>query len=333
MREQKDRSRYYRYMAYVLAAVFLVAAGLLVLSIWESDRDEFSGVGEVTESKETITFESETYHLKKNVESFMVLGLDKFSTDEVDSDSYRNDKQADFIFLLVIDNDEKTCRALQINRDTMTTVNILGVAGNKISSAEKQITLAHTYGNGREVSCRNTADALSALLGGVKIDYYASLTMDAVPVYNDLVGGVEVEILDDFTGIDDTLVKGETVTLTGESALNYVRSRYGLDDSTNINRMARQRQYIKALAEKSAEKLEADSDFAVNAAVTLSDYMVSNRTANQLSELAEKLLTYEILPTLTLDGESKVGEEYMEFHADRGSVNEAVVELFYKRAE
>mgnify|MGYP000585160404 FL=1 len=68
--------------------------------------------------------------------------------------------------------------------------------------------------------------------------------MDAVPILNDLLGGVEVTVLDDFSGIDDTLIKGETVTLHGDHALTYVRERYGLEDSSNSTRMVRQRQYM-----------------------------------------------------------------------------------------
>ena len=79
--------------------------------------------------------------------------------------------------------------------------------------------------------------------------------MDAVPVFNDLVGGVEIEVLDDFTGIDDTLVKGKTVTLMDEHALHYVRTRKDLEDSSNSTRMKRQQQYINALYEKTKNSL------------------------------------------------------------------------------
>ena len=40
------------------------------------------------------------------------------------------------------------------------------------------------------------------------------------------------------------------VTLDGEKALTYVRSRHHIDDQTNIARMARQRQFLAALEEK-----------------------------------------------------------------------------------
>ena len=59
----------------------------------------------------------------------------------------------------------------------------------------------------------------SFLLGGTEIDHYLAMTMSAIPQINDLVGGVPVTVLDDFSGIDDSLVKGEEITLMGEQAL------------------------------------------------------------------------------------------------------------------
>ena len=53
----------------------------------------------------------------------------------------------------------------------------------------------------------------------------------------------------DFSEIDPTLVQGDEVTLDGEKALTYVRSRHHIDDQTNIARMARQRQFLAALEE------------------------------------------------------------------------------------
>lgn len=64
----------------------------------------------------------------------------------------------------------------------------------------------------------------------------------------DSVGGVTVMVNDDFTGVDDTLIKGEAVTLYGVHAMNFVRSRMSMkDDPVNINRLARQREYLNAL--------------------------------------------------------------------------------------
>ena len=121
--------------------------------------------------------------LKSDVETFLVMGLDKASG-TASSDSYNNDKQADFLMLLVFDNATKKCSAIHINRDTMAEVDILGVAGEKIDTVKKQIALAHTYGNGKNVSCQNTADAVSRLLHDVKVNHYISLALDSVAIFN-----------------------------------------------------------------------------------------------------------------------------------------------------
>ena len=235
------------------------------------------------------------------------------------------------LLLLVFANEEKNCTAIHLNRDTMVDMNILGVAGQKVGTVYKQLALAHTYGNGKDVSCRNTADAVSGLLNGVKVNHYLSITMDAVPVLNDLLGGVEVTVLDDFTGIDDSLKKGETVTLHGEQALTYVRTRYGLEDSSNSTRMVRQKQYLNAIYDKAMLRIEEDDEFVVEASVKLADYIVSDRSVNQLQELTKKLSQYELTEIDSIEGNSKVKNGLMEFYPDADSVDEIVFDLFYKK--
>ena len=70
----------------------------------------------------------------------------------------------------------------------------------------------------------NTVRAVSDLLSGIGIDYYISMNMDGVGVLNDSIGGVDVEVLDDFEDVPE-FKKGETVHLTGDLALTYVRGR------------------------------------------------------------------------------------------------------------
>ena len=313
----------------VLAAILLLSLCLFFVEKWEQGHNEYSESPKVLSDK--LEYNGQTYELKDNIDTILVLGLDKFKTEELSS--FNNDKQADFLMLLVIDNSNKTYKTIQINRDTMTEMNVLGVAGDKIGTVVKQIALSHTYGNGKEISCRNVANAVSKLLDGVEVDHYISLTMDAVQIYNDLVGGVTVEVLDDFTKIDETLVKGETVTLMGEQALIYVRARNGLDDATNRNRMNRQKQYLEALFDKSREKAKEDEEFISRAALKLTEYLVSDYSGNRLETLLEDLSEYNYEKTLTISGESVVGEEFMEFYPDETSKKEAVIDCFYKIVE
>lgn len=323
---KQKRIKTLRYAAIILAVILVASFVMLLLAIWENNHSQFTGNSSGTATAE-ITFNGTDYVLKDSIETVLVLGLDKF--EEQDVESYNNNKQADFLMLLVIDHDTQKCTALHINRDTMTLMPILGVAGDQVGTTTKQIALAHTYGNGREVSCRNTADAVSWLLHNIRIDHYISVTMDAVPVYADLLGGVEVEVLDDFAGIDDTLVKGEAVTLTGEHALNYVRTRYGLEDSSNEHRMIRQRQFIDAVYEKSLACLESDDEFIINAGAKLADYVISDYTLSGMQQLAKTLSGYEFTEIRELEGENVMGEKHIEFYPDETALTQTVVDLFY----
>lgn len=318
--------KHIRTAAIIVLIILLFSASLLLFRDWEKRQSSFPA--QESKAEDVISHNGKEYELNGNIETVLVIGLDTFSEAE-DPSAYNNDKLADFLLLLVLDNQNSTVSAIQINRDTMADISVLGVAGEKVGTVNRQIALAHTYGNGKEVSCRNTADSVSALLMDIKIDHYVSVTMDAVKEYNDLLGGVSLEILDDFTGIDDALKLGETVTLTGEQALTYVRTRYGLDDSSNIRRMERQRQYLQALYEKTKTQSADNESFVVSASSSLSKYMVSNCTVHQLQNIIEKVTAYTTSDIYKLDGESVKGEQYMEFYPDEAALKDLVVDLFY----
>lgn len=311
----------------VLICVLVLCSALLAINVWEQQQD-FTGEQSTEESSTSIEANGVEYELNKNIETVLVMGLDKFSED-VDTSSYDNDQQADFLMLFVLDNQNQTCKALHIDRDTMVEMNVLGVAGQEIGTIKQQLALSHTYGNGQNVSCRNTAKAVSNLLHGININHYVSVTMDAVSVYNDLVGGVTLQVLDDFTGIDDTLVKGEKVTLMGDHALTYVRTRYGMDDSTNGHRMIRQRQYIEELYKITREKVKEDDSFILTAWDKLAQYTVSDCYEQDLQRIYEKISEYEYLGTEHIEGESVVGERFMEFYPDEDALKELVIKMFY----
>lgn len=329
--KRKKNDRFLKIIAIILAVIILVCGVLFGISLWEKYAGKFKEQNGDTLQTSIREYNGKQYAYNEDIETILVMGLDKL--DRPEDESYNNDMQADFIMLLAIDNEKKQVTALHINRDTVAQMNVLGVAGDRIGKVNQQIALAHTYGNGKEVSCRNTLEAVSGLLLGIEIDHYVSVTMDAVGIYNDLVGGVTVEVLDDFTGTDDTLIKGETITLQGNQALNYVRTRYGLDDSSNDHRMKRQKQYLEALYDKTKECINSDDMFVVNAASRLSSYIVSDCSANRLQEIAEKVSDYEYKGIRDIEGESRKGETFMEFYPDAKSVEKTVIDLFYAPKE
>ena len=326
--------------AAILAVVLVLLAGMLLLQRWENTQDApvsspgpSSAVeaGAPVDGREITYYNGTAYAKRENLETVLLLGVDKFEGET--PEGYLNNQQADFLLLLVMDKENETCTPIQLNRDTMTQIQILGVTGEPAGTFTGQLALAHTYGSGEEDSCENTVLAVENLLYGVGIDHYVSLTMDGVALLNDLVGGVTVEVLDDFSGIDDTLVQGETVTLQGQQSLTYVRSRGGMEDSSNLHRMERQRQYLSALQQQLKAAVQQEDGFTLDALLQLNEYLVSDCTIDQLSALGNNLAQYKVSDILTTPGEAREGEEFMEFTVDEAALQQLVMEVFYEPVE
>lgn len=326
--------------AAILAVVLVLLAGMLLLQRWENNQDapvsssgEASSVeaGAPVDDREITYYNGTAYAKREDLETVLLLGVDKFAGET--PEGYLNNQQADFLLLLVLDEENETCTPIQLNRDTMTQIQILGVTGEPAGTFTGQLALAHTYGSGEEDSCENTVLAVENLLYGVGIDHYVSLTMDGVALLNDLVGGVPVEVLDDFSGIDDSLVQGEAVTLKGQQALTYVRSRGGLEDSSNLHRMERQRQYLSALQQQLKAAVQQEDGFTLDALLQLNEYMVSDCTVNQLSDLGDSLAAYQVSDILTTPGDAQEGEEFMEFTVDEDALQQLVMDVFYEPVE
>lgn len=317
-----------KYVAVALTIIFFIAAAFMLIAVWEKRQNN---VPELGTDLDTVTYEGQEYVRKDRVETFLVLGLDRYEG-ATSSDSHESGVQADFLMLLVFDNEAKKSTAIHINRDAMTKVNELSLGGTAvIESYTKQIALAYNYVNddNDKIRCRNTKDSVEYLLEGVNVDHYFALTMDAVASGCDLVGGVEVTVLDDFTGIDDTLVQGQTVTLNGTQALHYVRTRYGLEDSSNSSRMERQQQYIEAWRTKVISRLKADESFILKLVDTMDDYVVYDSSDQKMQKFVEKFDEYEFLGIRELEGTTEIGEEFAEFYPDEASLRKLVIELFY----
>lgn len=323
----------------ILAVVLILLGGLVLLRAWESkvgqapanDSLSADALYSDEQGRDLTYFNGGWYAKRDGLETVLLLGLDKY--EEATQNSYSNNQQSDFLMLLVLDQEEKRCTVLHLNRDTMAEIEILGVTGESAGSFTGQLALAHTYGSGGTDSCENTAVAVSKLLYGVSIDHYASVTMDGVALLNDLAGGVTLEVMDDLSEIDTELIQGATVTLKGQQALTYVRARQGLEDSSNLHRMERQRQYLSALQEQLSVCADRDAGFILEALLAVNEYLVSDCTVEQLSDLSDKINGYDVDEYLTLEGEAVQGEEYMEFYVDEQALQSLVMNVFYELVE
>lgn len=334
-RRRNSRGRRFPKLLLSLAAVVLVLLiGLIAAQILEesmSVKVENAGEQLTAHSKEENTaqvYVNGQWYERREVETLLVMGVDDFGA-ITSSGSYNNTRQTDFLALLVHEPSTGKNAAIHLNRDTMTDITVLGVTGENAGTRYAQLALAFNYGRGENDSCRNTAGAVSRLLYGIKTDHYIAVTMDAIPLLNDWVGGVEVEVEDDFSSIAPELVQGEKVRLQGDLALTYVRTRAGLEDSSNLSRMNRQRQYAALWLD--AAKAQLDNTEAIGELVMqMGDCHYTDFTIEQIAKFAEKFSDSEYISVYELPGEAVKGDEFMEYYVDDEKVQEVVLKLFYK---
>ena len=280
----------------------------------------------------TIFYNGQKYRYNTDLSVLLVMGIDDYDIET--TAEFRNHSQSDFLMLAVFDHADRTYKLIEINRDTMVDDPVIGLSGSFIGYNYEQIALSHTYGHGLEDSCENTVHAITHLLYETPIDNYFALTMSAIPIMNDLVGGVTVTVEDNFEGIDDTLVQGETVTLTSENVEHYVRSRMWMpDDPTNINRMKRQHTYMAGLMSLLGERIAADSSFAMDAYFAVADYLVTDCSVDELNAYVEQFSDYTSAGSIVPEGEAVLGEEFMEFYVDEAALQQMVIDTFYLPVE
>ena len=325
--------------------ILILIAALFALGLFAVSRYFGLGDAEVSSSAEAeadpyaddddvarIFYQGAWYRQKKNCRTFLLIGVDD-QGEQKDYGSNINHAQADFLMLFIIDDDKETYSALQLNRDTMTEIVILGAFGDRLGQEVAQLALAHTYGSGLNDSCELTMDAVSGLLFGTRVDHYAALSMDAIGIMNDQVGGVTVTVPVDLTSEDPALREGASVTLNADQAEIFVRARRGLEDPTNLARMDRQRVFLDAWKETALSRAQSDGNFVLDLAMSLSDYLVSDMTVNQLSDFANALIEYQDQGVQVTRGNNVVGDEFMEFYVDQQALQAQVVELFYEKDE
>lgn len=319
----------------IIILLVMIGGGLLFIHAWEQKELErealLASENDVYVPHDLIlSYEGQDYSLRDGIETFLLIGLDKVTNTLSDPESYVNNQQGDFLFLMIVDHNRHTFSALHINRDTMAEINRYGLGGARLKPFTAQLALAHTYGSGGRDSCQHTVEAVSKFLYGLPINHFASITMDAIPVLNDLVGGVVVHVEDDFSTVDPSIKMGENVRLKGKQALTFVRARMSMAEPTNIRRMARQREYLNGLYTQLGDKLKMVDGFAMRMASKLADFMVSDLSPEQVSTLAERLKDYNFTTIHTIEGEAVMGEQYIEFYADQDALLRQVLQLFFE---
>ena len=328
-RRRQDKKRLYKGLG-IAAGVLVLGIAVIGVVLGMADHYQVSSDSS-TDSRETITYKNETYVKKGNLETYLIAGIDSPGKVEKVTE-YDGTGQCDVLAVIVRDRSTDQCKLLSIDRNTITAVKSLDNDGTYLDTTDIQISLAHAMGFDQQVRAENTVDAVSHLLGDQTIDGYAMVNMGAIQVVNDMVGGVTVTIEDDFSDIDPSIKKGETVTLMGEQAEKYVRSRKDVADGTNQNRMSRQSTYEEAFKPAFRSKCAENSKFPLEVYHAMEDYMTTNISAKKFCRLAILLSDETQDEKVSISGTYGVDEDnWQTFTPDEDSLQEAILELFYQK--
>ncbi|GAB1339459.1 LCP family protein [Streptomyces sp. E-15] len=153
---------------------------------------------------------------------------------------------ADVEMVLHISADRSAATVMSIPRDTMTKVPACADSESDQSTNGYygQINSALRYGPACQVATVHQ-------LTGIPIDHFVKLDFAGVVKMSDAVGGVSVCVSDD---VYDTyshlkLSKGAH-TLKGEAALEFVRSRHGFGDGSDLGRTVSQHIFLSSMIRK-----------------------------------------------------------------------------------
>ncbi|MCM1101499.1 MAG: LCP family protein [Clostridium sp.] len=276
-----------------------------------------------------VRYEGVHYRYNSDILTFLFLGIDKMSevkaTEEGDQGG-----QSDAIFLLVLDPHSKKATVIGIPRDTMAEIDVYSPGGNFLGTTTAQITLQHGYGDGAQTSCERSKKAVSKLLYDMPIHGYCAINMGAISLINDAVGGVEVTALEDV--VNSNIKKGQTIRLQGQQAYQYVHNRDTNSAESAFRRLDRQKQYLSAYASTALSAMKKDITLPVTLYSTISKYMVTDITIDEVSYLATQVSDYSFDgdSICSLQGEVVKGEVYEEFYVDEDALYELILKVFYE---
>lgn len=277
--------------------------------------------------RDLVYYNGEAYKYNHNLKNILFIGIDNNEELQLEN-TPGTGGQADCIILLSFDSENKTTRALQISRDSMTDVDIYDMNGNYYTTIRAQIATQYAYGNGAKNSCWAMKKTVSNLLYQLPIDGYIAMDIAAVSEINDMLGGVTITVPEDYTAIDPAFKKGETLTLNGKQAEKYVRYRDTAITGDNNFRMQRQIQYIPALFDTFRNKTKNSQEAIEELYADVSSYVMTDLTLEEMADMSE--YSWDKNDVAYIEGESIPGEEFEEFHVDDEKLRELIMKTFYK---
>ncbi|MCF0133893.1 MAG: LCP family protein [Blautia sp.] len=322
----------------VLAISFALIWGV-VGYLEDSQRYKPKAVGPVeqendedAETEPRLKLYDREFAYASQMETYLIIGTDSIGTEEETEEDYEG-AMADFLALVAMDLNNKKLYTLQLNTDTVSHYVSTDDDG-KEETTEFQLCEAPQFGKNKEKSNKKTVQAVSQLLGDLKIDGCYTVPIAALPKLNGIVGGVKVEITDDFSAVDPSMKKGETISLSDEQAQYYLCSNLNGGEDENTSRMRRQQEFLRGFLEKLKASDDMDAQYAVELYAEFKDVATTDIKLSTMSRLLSRCMKYENCGLYTFEGQTTAGkrlddgELHVRFFLDEDSVISVLTEIY-----
>ncbi|WP_336646562.1 LCP family protein [Microbacterium sp. USHLN186] len=164
-----------------------------------------------------------------------------------DSQSTLNDVN----LLVHVSAEPRRITAVSFPRDLMVPIPECADSSGTTAPAMSRQPLNIAYEHGGEDGGLNCVAKTITGLTGEDIEFAAKVTFGGVIEITDAIGGVDVclanPIKDRYTGLD---MAAGTHTIQGIQALQFLRTRHGVGDGSDLGRIGNQQQYMSSLARK-----------------------------------------------------------------------------------
>lgn len=324
----------------VLVILLLIPIiAMIVLGINVKTGDFKKENAAATEYSEVIEYNGHKYKYNENVVSIAFMGIDQDTLKTSDQTDFVGASDADIVF--AVDTQSGKASAIAIPRDTMVDVDMYMESGTLIETQKTQLCLAYAYGDGRELSCKNTVNSISRVLYNVPINKYFALDLNGIAALNDAIGGVTIDSsLYDFK--DEGIKVGDKVVLKGDMAEKYVRQRNMDTVDASINRTDRQVQYVKAYTKQLVPAVMNDFSVISKLYSDAQKYSQSNIKLDNVTYLGSLLLSkgitdfesYRLKGTFSESADPILPDvAHAEFTPDEDYLMQTILKVFYTQLD
>ena len=204
------------------------------------------------------------------------------------------DCHTDSIMVVSINMTTDEVNLVSLPRDTLTYVpSVHGIY---------KLNAAFNCANTVEEGLKRISDAASWLLGGITIDHYCAVDMDAMVKLGDFIGGVDMELEMTYTGNSGRKYKKGMQHLDGVGIMDYIKARPNATVNANdIGRTARNRATMTAIFHKiksDASLIKSGWDYANSGEINF----YTDMTLAKVLNLANKVKNAETIGSHVLTG-------------------------------